>query len=177
MAEIVPSEAAADAPEDIRLESTGFAPNELIPQRYTCDGTNANPPLRWSQVPDGTVELVLVCEDPDAPGQTFVHWMLAGIDPNLSGIEEDSLPEGTTEGLNDFGAAGYGGPCPPHGHEAHRYIFTLMATRDHLDLAYRFEPEQLRMALDGLVIAKGVVVGRYGRTEIGAGPATPTHSG
>lgn len=177
MAQIVPSEAAVDAPEDIRLQTTSFSPNELIPQRYTCDGTDANPALRWSNVPDGTVELVLVCEDPDAPGQTFVHWTLAGIDPEAAGIDEDRVPEGTTEGLNDFGAAGYGGPCPPHGHEAHRYIFTLMATRDRLDLPYRFSAEELRAALDGLVLAKGVLVGRYGRTEIGAGPSAPTHSG
>ncbi len=177
MATVVPSEAAANAPDTITLESPAFFDGELMAQRYTCDGTDASPPLRWSAIPNGTAELVLTVEDPDAPDQTFVHWMVAGLRPTeLGALGEDHLPEGAVVGLNDFGAAGYDGPCPQHGHEAHHYVFTLMAVGVSLGLTHRFTAAQLRDALAGNVLAKGALVGRYGRTDL-SGPAPPAYTG
>lgn len=173
----IPSQAAADAPLAMRLTSRAFRDGELMAQRYTCDGTNAAPPLRWDGVPEGSAELVLVCEDPDAPGRTFVHWLVADLDPNSTGIEEDALPEGATVGLNDFGEAVYGGPCPPHGHEAHHYVFTLLAVGAPLALQHRFTAEELVTALQGgTILAKAELVGRYGRTDL-SGPRPPAYTG
>lgn len=175
MAEVDPSSVAADAPNTIRLTSTEFADGEVLAQRYTCDGTNANPPLRWSDVPDGTAELVLVVEDLDA--DRFVHWMVAGLAPHEPGaLEEDSLPEGATVGLNDFGDANYKGPCPPHDGAAHHYSFTLIASGLSLGLGYRFSAQELFDALDGNVLARGELIGQYGRQEL-SGPNPPTFEG
>lgn len=177
MATVVPSEAAVHVPATITLDSPAFRDGELMAQRYTCDGTDASPPLRWSGIPDGTAELVLTVEDPDAADQTFVHWMVSGlrtIEPGA--LEEDHLPEGAVVGLNDFGAAGYDGPCPQHGHEAHHYVFTLMAVGVSLGLTHRFTAVELRDALEGNVLARGELVGRYGRTDL-TGPAPPAYTG
>lgn len=146
-------------------------------QRYTCDGTNASPPLSWEGVPQGSAELVLVCEDPDPPVGTFVHWLVSGLDPHSTGIGEDSLPEGASVGLNDFGQAAYGGPCPPHGHEAHHYVFTLLAVGAPLALQHRFTAEELVAVLEGAtILAKGQLIGRYGRTDL-SGPRPPAYTG
>ncbi|MFN2556175.1 MAG: YbhB/YbcL family Raf kinase inhibitor-like protein [Nitriliruptorales bacterium] len=177
MASVVVSEAAAAVPTAIRLTSSAFAEGELMAQRYTCDGTNASPPLGWEGVPEGTAELVLVCEDPEPVFGTFVHWLVCGLDPNSSGLDEDSLPEGVTIGLNDFGQAAYGGPCPPHGHEAHHYVFTLLAVGAPLALPHRFTAEELLTVLQGVtILAKGQLIGRYGRTDL-SGPRPPAHTG
>ncbi len=177
MASVIVSETAAQVPLSIRLTSSAFAEGELMAQRYTCDGTNASPPLSWEGVPEGSAELVLICEDPDPPGGTFVHWLVAGLAPDSSGIEEDSLPEGATVGLNDFGQAAYGGPCPPHGHEAHHYVFTLLAVGASLAPQHRFTIEELVRALQSVtILGKGQLIGRYGRTDL-SGPRPPAHTG
>src|SRR4029077_7015381 len=91
--------------------STAFAPGATIPARYTCAGEGDAPPLAWSGVPGGAHELGLLMEDPDAPGGTFVHWILAGIPPTSTGTPV----AGADAGTNSFGKDGYGGPCPPQG--------------------------------------------------------------
>ncbi|MDP8961880.1 MAG: YbhB/YbcL family Raf kinase inhibitor-like protein [Actinomycetota bacterium] len=177
MASVVDFEVAADAPLAMRLTSSAFGDGELMAQRYTCDGTNASPPLQWEGVPEGSAELVLVCEDPEPADETFVHWLVSGLDPNSAGTEEDSLPEGTTVGLNDFGQAAYGGPCPPHGHEAHNYIFTLLAVGVPLALQHRFTAQELVTVLQGAtILGKGQLIGRYGRTDL-SGPRPPAYTG
>jgi Raf kinase inhibitor-like YbhB/YbcL family protein len=95
-----------------------------IDVRFTCDGEDVSPALAWEGVPEGTAELALVVEDPDAPGATFTHWLVFGLDPTAGGLPEGARPQG--EGTNDFGDVGYGGPCPPGGEE-HRYVFRLLA--------------------------------------------------
>lgn len=173
MAIVSPAEAAADVAERILLSSDAFAEGEPIPAQYTCDGRDMSPALSWRDVPNGTAELVVTMEDPDAADQVFVHWMLAGIDPTSPGILQGGLPEGATEGLNDFGDAGWKGPCPPWGHAPHRYVFTVLALQEHTELPYRFTAEQLRETLDrSVILARGVLVGRYGRT-----PRPPVKSG
>jgi Raf kinase inhibitor-like YbhB/YbcL family protein len=163
MAESVPSEVAADVPDLIVLASREFADGEVLAQRYTCDGTNTNPPLQWTNVPNGTAELALVVEDPDHAEGTFVHWMVAGLEPDgIGAIEEDKLPETAIVGINDYGDSGYKGPCPPADDLAHRYVFTVIASGVPLGLGERFTAADLAAALEGDVLAKGVLIARYG---------------
>ena len=106
----------------MQLLSTAFSEGEEIPRVYSCEEENAVIPLTWSGVPEGTVELALVMDDPDARG--FVHWVAFGIPAGAEAIGDGPLPAGTREGVNDFGQPGYGGPCPP---SQHRYVITLYA--------------------------------------------------
>ncbi len=165
MAEVAPSRAAADVPATIHVRSDAFEDHGFIPERYTCDGMDTAPALAWRGVPGDTVELVMVCEDPDAPEQTFVHWMVAGIDSASMGLEEDRLPEAAIVGRNDFDRVGYGGPCPPPGHEPHRYVYTVIASAAGLNLEPGFSARDLHDALAGQVIARGELTGRYRRHE------------
>src|SRR5688500_9604739 len=111
----------------IQLSSPAFADGETIPDRFTCDGDDISPPLEWSGIPDDAAELALLVEDPDAPGGTFVHWVLFGLDPKISGLAEGSVPPEAKNGLTSFGKTRYGGPCPPSGDPPHRYVFFLTA--------------------------------------------------
>ena len=111
----------------MEVTSPEFAPRELIPTRCTCDGENLSPELHWRDVPAGAVELAITCEDPDAPGGTFVHWVAWGLDPAKGSVGLGEVSDPAHEGRNDFGDRGYGGPCPPPGHGSHRYIFTVYA--------------------------------------------------
>ena len=95
--------------------------------KYTCDGDNISPPLSWSGVPEDATQLRISLRDPDAPGGTFTHWLVAGIDPSSSEVGQGMVPLGGTEEMNSFGERAYGGPCPPPGADPHRYIFTAEA--------------------------------------------------
>lgn len=118
------------APASIALSSPAFAAGATIPSAYTCSGRNISPPLRWSRVPGGTRELALELIDPDAPGGPFLHWALARIPTTLRTLAAgESTPPGAVAGTNSFGKIGYGGPCPPAGAKAHRYVFVLLALR------------------------------------------------
>ena len=110
----------------MEIRSSAFTEGGAVPERFTCDGDDLSAPLEWSGVPDGIAELRLIVTDPDAPGGTFTHWLVTGIDPSTSGVEEGSIPTGGTEQRNDFGDPRYGGPCPPPG-RPHRYVFTVEA--------------------------------------------------
>lgn len=134
-----------------------------IPSRATCDGEDRSPPLRWSDLPEGTVEVALLCEDPDAPGGTFVHWVAWGIDPSLGGLPDNAVPPGVGQGPNDFGNDGYGGPCPPEGDEPHRYVFTLFALSEPLDVGRGTTADDLRKAMEGKILGEAQLTGRYGR--------------
>jgi Raf kinase inhibitor-like YbhB/YbcL family protein len=124
---------------------------EPIDPRFSCDGENVSPALQWGTPPAGTVELALVVDDPDAPGGSFVHWVVAGLPPEQTSLEPGSR-EGE-QGANDAGGTGWTGPCPPEG-ETHGYVFTLYA----LDAATGFEAggsaDDLREAIDGHVLAE-----------------------
>jgi Raf kinase inhibitor-like YbhB/YbcL family protein len=114
----------------MEITSSAFSEGDAVPVRYTCDGDDVSPKLDWSGVPEGTSELRLSLTDPDAPGGTFTHWSVTGIDPSSSGVGEGSVPVGGTEQRNDFGSVAYGGPCPPRGRGSHRYVFTIEALDD-----------------------------------------------
>lgn len=110
----------------IRIESPALSEGDTVPTRFTCDGENVSPPLRWSGVPGDATELRISLTDPDAPRGTFTHWLVTGVDAATSEVETGAVPVGAIEGVNDFGDSGYGGPCPPAG-APHRYVFTIEA--------------------------------------------------
>lgn len=167
MAAVAPSTAAQNLPQTLTFESDAFADGEVVPQRHTCDGSNVAPPLKWRGVPDETAELILLLEDPDADDEVFVHWMVAGLDPNLPELPEDFVPETAQVGLNDYGSADYRGPCPPQGEDAHRYVFTLLAVRERTLVGARFTASELADLLADNVLAVGQLVARSGRTGLG----------
>ena len=149
--------------DTIQLRSPAFSDHAPIPARFAKEGEDLSPPLEWSGVPDTAVELALLCEDPDAPGGTFVHWVLAGVDPSLSGLAEGELPQGAVEGGNDYGGTGYGGPRPPVGDPAHRYFFRLYAVGEPLGVSPGASADDVRHAIEGKELARGTLVGTYQR--------------
>ena len=121
----------------IQVASPAFAEGEPIPSKYTCDGADISPPLEWSNLPGATQGLALICEDPDAPIGTWVHWVLYGMPPSVTQLPEhvppsEVLENGAKHGISNFKRLGYGGPCPPHG--THRYFFRLYALDTDLGL-------------------------------------------
>jgi Raf kinase inhibitor-like YbhB/YbcL family protein len=144
----------------LTVTSDAFADGGEIPTRYTCDGAGVSPPLTISGVPADAAELALLCEDPDAPNGTFVHWVAWNIDPANPSLAEGEEPMGS--GTNGFGKTGYGGPCPPPGAE-HRYIFTFFALSGELDAPSSATADDLRAVMEGLVLDEGSLMGRYAR--------------
>jgi Raf kinase inhibitor-like YbhB/YbcL family protein len=145
------------------LTSTAFAEGQTIPARYTCDGADVSPLLRWDGAP-AAQSFALIADDPDAPGGTFTHWVLFDIP-----AAQRELPEGQATGAlgvagrNDFGKAGYGGPCPPRG-APHRYIFTLSALDvATLNLPANASRSDVEAAMRGHILGQAQLMGRYGR--------------
>jgi Raf kinase inhibitor-like YbhB/YbcL family protein len=116
----------------MKLKSKDFVDNNRIPAEFTCDGRNISPQLSWEDIPQGTKSFALSVTDPDAPGGTWIHWLVYDIYKELRENERGGLPEGAKEVVNDFGRKSYGGPCPPSG--THRYAFTVYALdTEHLE--------------------------------------------
>jgi len=145
----------------MKIESTAFKNNNLIPQKYTCDGENINPPLMISNVPGNVKSLVLIVDDPDASSGTFVHWTVWNIDPKIAEIPEGSVPAEAAEGITDFGRPGYGGPCPPSG--THRYFFKLFALDMTLDLDPSARARDIEKEMEDNILAEAQLVGLYRR--------------
>lgn len=151
------------APDKISVDSSAFDEGRLFPKQFTCDGDNLPPPLDWSGVPGDAASLALILTDPDAPGGTFVHWTMFGIDPGIDSLAPGELPEGASEGRNSFGDTGYGGPCPPEGDSPHRYEITLYALKRQLPLGKGAAPKQVLAAIEKAAIARGRLSAKYGR--------------
>jgi Raf kinase inhibitor-like YbhB/YbcL family protein len=145
----------------ITVTSSAFQPGAKIPEQFTCKGANVNPPLQFGGIPAGTKNLALLVEDPDAPSGLFTHWLVWNINPATTQIAEKSVPSGAVQGTNDFGKAGYGGPCPPSG--THRYFFRVFALDRTLDLKSGAKRQEFDKALAGHALARGEVMGRYSR--------------
>lgn len=145
------------------MRSPAFHEHTLIPERYSYESTNISPPLEWFGIPDGTQEIVLLCEDPDAPTGTFTHWVITGIAPGTTGFDTGAPPAGSVLGRNDFGEIGWGGPRPPVGDEPHRYFFWLYAIDHPLEIPGGAEPGDVRDAISGQSTATGTLVGLFGR--------------
>ncbi|MDA8382716.1 MAG: YbhB/YbcL family Raf kinase inhibitor-like protein [Betaproteobacteria bacterium] len=149
----------------LTLTSPSFRSGEPIPKPYTCDGADGSPPLAWTGTPADTKAFALVVEDPDAPGGTWVHWVLYNIPAHAHALEADvphgaALPDGARQGLNSWRKTGYGGPCPPSG--THRYWFHLYALDSPLDLKAPTKA-QLLDAMKGHILGKAELMGPYRR--------------
>jgi Raf kinase inhibitor-like YbhB/YbcL family protein len=152
------------------LTSADFTPGGPIPAIHTCDGANTSPALSWSGAPPDTRSLVLIVDDPDAPGpdapkMTWVHWVLYNLPPQSThlpaGVRDAELPQGTRTGQNDFKHTRYGGPCPPVGR--HRYVHKLYALDTVLpDLGHPTKA-QVEKAMQGHVKAQAELIGTYQR--------------
>jgi len=145
----------------MKIISSAFENNQLIPKKYTCDGENINPPLKIDNTPENAKSLVLILDDPDASLGTFTHWLIWNIDPKTTQIEENSVPQGAIQGLNDFGKNSYGGPCPPSG--IHHYYFKLYAIDTLLDFSSSSKKSDLEKAIEGHVLDFAELIGIYQR--------------
>lgn len=150
----------------MQLVSQAFEVGGMIPVRYTCDGPDVSPPLRWMDPPPGTKSFALIADDPDAPVGTWVHWVLWNIPATATGLEENlpktaSLPNGVQQGTTDFRRIGYGGPCPPSG--THRYFFKLYALDAPLALSSSAMKADVEAAMQGHILAAAELIGLYGK--------------
>ncbi|MFC7309579.1 YbhB/YbcL family Raf kinase inhibitor-like protein [Streptomyces monticola] len=147
----------------IELNSPAFTDHTPIPARHAKDDENVSPPLKWSRVPADAVELALLCEDPDAPSGTFVHWLMTGIDPRKDGLGAGERPQGALEHKNGYGEEGWGGPHPPEGDDAHRYLFRLYALPAPVSLPQQPSADDVHGVLDRQQVATATLVGLYRR--------------
>lgn len=166
----VHGEGKGDSMTSFTISSPSFLNNQPVPSKHSCEGQDASPPLNWVGAPEGTKGFALICDDPDAPGGVWTHWVIYGIPAKTSELPEnvaktDTVPAlgGAKQGMNDFGRVGYGGPCPPRGHGAHHYHFKLMALDTELALAPRVTRRQLEQAIHGHILAQAELVGTYQR--------------
>ena len=137
----------------ITVSSPAFQSDGTIPNQFTCKGANQNPPLQFHGIPKEAKSLVLIVDDPDAPGGLFTHWIVWNIDPATARFGENNVPAGAVQGTNDFGKIGYGGPCPPSG--THRYYFRVLALDQKLDLKPGAKRAALDRALGSHILARG----------------------
>ena len=147
----------------LSLTSKAFKEGAPIPVVYTCDGADRSPPLSWKGVPADAGALVLISDDPDAPGRTWVHWVLYDVPASLDGLPEN-VSKVAVQGKNDFHKLGYGGPCPPPG-PAHRYFFKLYALAAPLGLEPGASKGDIEQAISGRVLASAQLMGTYARSK------------
>jgi hypothetical protein len=143
----------------MKIESSTFRHGESIPAKYTCKGADINPPLHIADVSANAKSLALIMDDPDAPGGTWVHWLLWNVAPQTTEIKENSVPAGAVQGKNSWGRSAYGGPCPPSG--THRYFFKLYALDALLSLSSSADNAQLEKAMKGHILAQGELMGTF----------------
>ena len=156
---------------EIKLTSAAFKEGQPIPGAYTCDGANVSPPLEWSGEPKAAKTLATICDDPDAPAGTWVHWVLYNLPGTVSHLPEnvpktETLPDlgGALQGRTDFRRPGYGGPCPPPG-PAHRYFFKLYALDAPLKLQVGATKRDVEAAMQGHVLGTAQLMGTYARQK------------
>jgi hypothetical protein len=150
------------------LSSPAFSNGQAIPAKYTCDGENLSPPLRWSGAPNETRGFVLIVEDPDAPSGMFRHWAVYDLPADVTALPEGIGSPGSAEtldqGVNDFGHANYDGPCPPRGHGTHHYHFRLAALdTSRLVVSPGAKVADIWRAGEPHILAQTELVGTYAR--------------
>lgn len=150
----------------LQITSAAFQNGGMIPADYTCDEADISPPLEWSAPPAGTKSLALICDDPDAPAGTWVHWVMYNIPPTSRGVTKGvppdrKLPDGTLQGITDFQRIGYGGPCPPGG--THRYYFKLYALDSTLALPPGATKDHVEQSMKGHILQQSQLMGTYRR--------------
>jgi Raf kinase inhibitor-like YbhB/YbcL family protein len=144
------------------LSSDAFTDGSPIPRRFTCEGADVSPPLRWGDAPAATGSFVLLCDDPDAPSGTWCHWAAYDIPPERTGLAEGVDPDDATlkQATNDSHTQGYSGPCPPHGHGPHRYHFRLLALSvPHLPAMARPTCQAVERAARRHLVEEAVLIG------------------
>lgn len=152
---------------EIQLTSQAFRDGDSIPESYTCDNDNISPGLSWSAPPEGTLSFALICDDPDAPHGTWVHWVIYDIPADFRNLTEAfgddiEFQNGIKQGKNDFGHYGYDGPCPPPG-KPHRYFFKIYSLNGFSGLEPGASKAELENAMQGKITSQGKLVGIYGR--------------
>jgi Raf kinase inhibitor-like YbhB/YbcL family protein len=150
----------------MQVISSAFNQMQPIPAAHTCDGADISPPLAWSDIPAKAKSLALICDDPDAPHGTWVHWVAYDLPPTCKGLPEgveksDTLTIGGKQGRNDFLEIGYNGPCPPGG--THRYFFKVYALDAVLGLPPGKTKKEIEKAMKGHILGEGELVGTYKR--------------
>ena len=153
-------------PVNMTVTSPSFTNMGKIPKVFSCDGSDISPALSWSGAPKGTKSFVLICDDPDAPVGTWIHWVLFNIPSNVTNLAEEmpdkeKYADGTLSGKNSWGKFGYGGPCPPSG--THRYFFKLYALDILLPLKAMASKEQILEAMEWHVVGSGTLIGTFQR--------------
>lgn len=153
----------------IKIKSSVFEEGESIPTKYTCNGINVSPPLEWTSLPENTVSIAIICEDPDAvtiAGYVWCHWIIFNLPSDINSLPEhimtrEILDNNAAQGLNDFGRVGYGGPCPPNG--THHYYYKIYA----LDIKLELPPQTTRKAflesINGHILDQGQIMAIYTR--------------
>ena len=149
----------------LQLTTTAFSPGQPIPSRHAYDHDDLSPALQWSGIPAAAKSLALICDDPDAPRGTWVHWVLYDLPATTAGLSEgvpksSELANGAKQGINDYKKIGYGGPCPPPG-KPHRYFFKLYALDTKLDLKPGLAKKEVLQAMKAHIIAEGELMGTY----------------
>lgn len=148
--------------DSLKVTSPSFREGEMIPGKFTCDGENISPEIRWEGLPEGTKSLALICDDPDAPSGDFVHWVVFNIPAKIDGFDENAeISEIADLGMTDYGRKGYGGPCPPSG--THHYHFKVYALDEMIETEKDLDKYDLLDKMEGHVMAKGEIVGLYKR--------------
>ena len=159
--------------KQMKIKSSVFRDGEAIPAQYTCDGKDISPPLAWENIPASTQSLALIVDDPDAPGKTWVHWVLYNLSAQVTELDEGAGHKGVSvfthkqgggkvmQGKNDFRNFGYGGPCPPSGR--HRYFFKLYALDAVLNLPSGCTKAALEKAINGHILEHTQLIGTYKR--------------
>jgi Raf kinase inhibitor-like YbhB/YbcL family protein len=150
----------------ITITSSAFKEGGMIPAKYTCDGQDISPPIKWQQVPKDAKSFALISDDPDAPIGVWVHWVMWNIPSEANELVEGvpavkEFQNGSKQGINDFMQHGYGGPCPPNG--THRYYFRIYALDAMLDLPDRATKKDLVAAMKNHILAEGSLMGKYQR--------------
>ena len=161
-----PTNTPKEEKSEIKLTSTAFQEGQPIPRTYTCDGVNVSPPLEWSGLPKTAKTVAIICDDPDAPGRTWVHWVVYNLPADNIGLVENlpatpDLKAGGFQGKTDFEKIGYGGPCPPSG--THRYFFKIYALDSELPLKAGATKAELMTAMEGHIVRQGQLIGTYRR--------------
>jgi hypothetical protein len=155
----------------LTLESPAFGNREKIPAKFTGDGADISPELRWTGLPERTREFALICDDPDAPtSEPWVHWLIYKLPHSLTGLPENvaktpsvANPAGALQGANSWRKIGYGGPAPPHGHGIHHYHFKLYALHTPLGVTAGLDKKGLVGAMRGHILAEAELIGTYQR--------------
>ncbi len=148
------------------MKSSVFDEGQPIPTKYTCSGIDVSPPLEWNSIPDETLSIAIICEDPDAPGGTWSHWVIFNLPADTLSLSEhvmsrEIMDNDAIQGLNDFGKVGYGGPCPPSG--THRYYYKIYALDVKLNLPPRTTRETFLKSINGHILDQGQIMGTYRR--------------